>query len=267
MPNRPDRTYALTDITAAQLRLLTDFSYSGRLPRHATAPVLLQALRLAHRYQMQHCLETVVARLKATMELENESVFAIYSAALDLNVKPLVEAVRSKDDCVLCSVVRVGMDFALSDIAAGGEEGVRGGGARLVGGAHRGRRAVAEAAAGDERGGRTAAGLHAQQSGGAARGYGSSCWREAEARRGVKTTTQQRNELLVSRPSRKVGVATSLLAPLLRAPADGAARGSSIWKSSRGRGCCLADDPAADQQASISIMQPPQQPRSSSSSC
>lgn len=57
----------------------------------------MQLLRLAHRYQMQHLLETAVARLSRTLRLEDgsDAVLETFKAALELDVKPLVDRVEA----------------------------------------------------------------------------------------------------------------------------------------------------------------------------
>lgn len=84
----------MEDITAPQLRALADFCYTGRLPRRAATREVLSLLRLAHRYQMTHLQTTAVARMKATLALEDEAMFSAYSVALELGIEDLQKSVR-----------------------------------------------------------------------------------------------------------------------------------------------------------------------------
>ena len=94
----PDRTYTLDDITASELRILTQFCYRhkpagcGPLPPDAT-PKLLPLLRLAHRYQMDHLLQSLLLRVGSSLRLD-DSIFAVCAVAIELEIASLIEQVR-----------------------------------------------------------------------------------------------------------------------------------------------------------------------------
>lgn len=73
--------------------MLVDFCYAGRLQAGLATDELLTVLGLAHQYHMQHLMDIIVARLAGLVALTDD-IFAIYAAALKLELWDLVKTVR-----------------------------------------------------------------------------------------------------------------------------------------------------------------------------
>lgn len=78
---------------------MTDFCYTSRFPRNATVAALVSLLRLAHRYQMVHMQESLLARIMGVVQLEDDSIFAVYAVAIELEITSLIERVRGESSC------------------------------------------------------------------------------------------------------------------------------------------------------------------------